>query len=104
MKLRYLVALYLLSCTKADLDRPPARTDSFNTVYQEYLLLNSSKKQEPERQRQCLDSLLLVHQLSRAEFDSIHVWYQNHPAEFQAFMATVTKELQQRTGKIPDSE
>jgi len=104
MKLRYLVVLPLLSCAKAEMDRPPAKTDSFNTVYQEYLLLNSSKKQAPERQRQCLDSLLLAHQLSRAEFDSIRVWYQNHAAEFQAFTATLAKELQQRTGKSPDIE
>ncbi len=104
MKLRYLVVLPLLSCAKAEMDRLPAKTDSFNAVYQEYLLLDSGKKQEPEQRRQRLDSLLFAHQLSRAEFDSIRVWYQNHPAEFQAFTTTLTKELQQRTGKQPDIE
>jgi hypothetical protein len=99
MRFLCLVSLLLLSCSKPEIETPPAQANTFKKVYTEFLLAKSSNKQKPLQQRACLDSLLQAHQLSKQDFDSVKTWYQNHPAAFESFSTAVTQDLQQQLQK-----
>jgi hypothetical protein len=99
MKYFCLALLLFVSCSKTEIDRPPAQADVFKKVYTEYLLAKNENKLKPIQQRECLDSLLQKYQLGKQDFDSVRTWYQNHPSAFEAFSTAVTQDLQKELQK-----